>query len=101
MAIQASNKSSGSVPHLGLCSDGAVGGLVFSLGYPSSVFSAGGGRSSVEAWFTAELDIEEVRSDVHLFVADVSKSFDTVDLGILDKVVEKSGASWLVQACLL
>ena len=48
-----------------------------------SVFSAGGGRSSVEAWYTTALDIEEVLSgvadsDVHLFVADVVKSFDTV-----------------------
>ena len=45
-----------------------------------SVFSAGGGRSSVEAWYTTALDIEEVLSrvvdsDVHLFVADVGKSF--------------------------
>ena len=43
---------------------------------PDSVFSAGGGRGSVEAWYTAALDIEEVLSgvadsDVHLFVADV------------------------------
>ena len=48
---------------------------------PESVFSAGGGRSSVEAWYTSALDIEEVLagatgSDVHLFVADVIKSFD-------------------------
>ena len=45
---------------------------------------AGGGRSSVEAWFSTTLDIEEVLSvvvdsDVHLFVTDVVKSFDTVD----------------------
>ena len=51
---------------------------------PDSVFSAGGGRSSVEAWDTAVLDIVGVLSgatdsDVHLFVADVVKSFDTVD----------------------
>ena len=43
---------------------------------PDSVFSARGGRSSVEAWKTTALDIEEVLSgvvdsDVHLFVADV------------------------------
>ena len=43
---------------------------------PDSVFGAGGGRSSVEAWCTAALDIEEVfsgvvDSDIHLFVADV------------------------------
>ena len=39
---------------------------------PDSVFSAGGGRSSVEAWYTTALDIEEVLSsvvdsDIHLF----------------------------------
>ena len=53
---------------------------------PDSVFSAGGGRGSVEAWFSAALGIEEVLagatdSDVHLFVADVIKFFDTVDRG--------------------
>ena len=57
-----------------------------------SVFSAGGGRSSVEAWYTSALDFEEVLSgvadsDVHLFVADVAESFDTVDRGVLDKVL--------------
>ena len=46
-----------------------------------SVFSAGGGRGSVEAWYTSARDIEEVLtgatdSDVHLFVADVVQSFD-------------------------
>ena len=51
---------------------------------PDSVFCAGGGRGSVEAWYTTALDIEEVLSgasdsDIHLFVADVIKSFDTVD----------------------
>ena len=71
-----------------------------------SVFSAGGGRSSVEAWKTTALDIEEVLSgvadsDVHLFVADVIESFDKVDRGILDKVLEKFGASLLVSSCLL
>ena len=39
---------------------------------------------SVEAWYTSALDIEEVLSGasdshLHLFVADVVKSFDTVD----------------------
>ena len=43
---------------------------------PDSVFSAGCGRSCVEAWYTAAPDVEEVLSgvadsDVHLFVADV------------------------------
>ena len=63
---------------------------------PDSVFSAGGGRSSVEAWYTTALDIEEVLSgvvdsDVHLFVADVVKSFDTVDRGVLDLVLSSLG----------
>ena len=63
---------------------------------PDSVFSAGGGRRSVEAWYTTALDIEEVLSgvvdsDVHLFVADVVKSFDTVDRGVLDLVLSSLG----------
>ena len=63
---------------------------------PDSVFSAGGGRSSVEAWYTTALDIEEVLSgavdsDVHLFVSDVVKSFDTVDRGVLDLVLSSLG----------
>ena len=42
----------------------------------------------MEAWKTYALDIEEVLagatdSEVHLFVADVIKSFDTVDRGAL------------------
>ena len=58
---------------------------------PDSVFSAEGGRGSVEAWYTSALDIEDVLtgatdSHIHLFVADVIKSFDTVDRGILDRV---------------
>ena len=63
----------------------------FNLFVLESVFSAGCGRGSVEAWYATALDIEEVLSgaadsDVHLFVADVMKSFDTVDRGILDRV---------------
>ena len=63
---------------------------------PDFVFSAGGGRGSVEAWYTSALDIDEVLigstdSDVHLFVADVIKSFDTVDRGILDRVLSSLG----------
>ena len=57
---------------------------------PPCVFSAGSGRSSVQAWFTTALDIEEVL-DVHIFVADVIKSFDTVDRGILDRVLSSLG----------
>ena len=49
---------------------------------PDSVFSAGGGRGSVEAWFSSALDIE---------VADVIKSFDTVDRGILGCVLSCLG----------
>ena len=61
-----------------------------------SVFSAGSGRGPVEAWYTSALDIEEVLigasdSDVHLFVADVIKSFDTVDGGILIRVLSSLG----------
>ena len=63
---------------------------------PRCVFSAGGGRSSVEAGYSTALDIGEVLagcadSDVHLFVVDVFKSFDTVDRGILDCVLSSLG----------
>ena len=59
---------------------------------PDSVFSA----ADSEAWYTTALDIEEVLagaadSHVHLFVADVIKSFDTVDRGILDTVLSSLG----------
>ena len=65
---------------------------------PDSVFSAGSGRCSVEAWYTTALDIGEVlsgaaHSHVHLFVADVVKSFDTVDRAILDRVLSRLGLS--------
>ena len=55
-----------------------------------------GGRGSVEAWYTSALDIEEVLSGasdshVNLFVADVIKSSDTVDRGILDCVLSSLG----------
>ena len=71
-------------------------GCWFQSWVPQSVFSAGGGRGSVEAWFSTSLDIEEVLSgatdsDVHLFVADVVKSFDTVDRGVLDTVLSILG----------
>ena len=61
---------------------------------PDSVFIAGGGRGSVEAWYTSAL--EEVLtgatdSHIHLFVADVIKSFDTVDRRILDRVLSSLG----------
>ena len=62
---------------------------------PDSVYSAGNGRSSVEAWYSSSLDIEEVlsgASDSHIhLVADVVKSFDTVDQSILDRVLSSLG----------
>ena len=81
---------------MGLFSYESVGWLVSSLWYLTLVFSAGDGRGSVEAWFASALDIEEVLSgatdsQVHLFVADVVKSFDTVDRGLLDCVLSSLG----------
>ena len=50
----------------------------------------------MEAWYTSALDIEEVLSGasdshLHLFVADVVKSIDTVDRKILDRVLNSLG----------
>ena len=56
---------------------------------------------------TSSLDIEEVLSGaadshVHLFVADVVKSFDTVDRGILDRVLSSLGLpGWVRHAYFL
>ena len=67
---------------------------------PKSVFSLGNGLanglSSVEAWFSAALDIEEVLSgtggdQLHVIVADVIKSFDTVGRSILDCALGRLG----------
>ena len=63
---------------------------------PDSVFSAGKGVSSVDAWYATSLDIEEAlshtrHSDFHIFVADVVKSFDTVDRDILDCALGRLG----------
>ena len=74
---------------------GQLGGW-FSSWVPDSVFSAGVGRGSVEAWYTFAFDIEEVLagatdSHVHLFVADVIKSFDAVDRTILDRFLSSLG----------
>ena len=46
-----------------------------SLGYQSRYLLLGGERSSVEAWYSTALDLEEslsgsLDSDVHIFVAD-------------------------------
>ena len=63
---------------------------------PASVFSAGEGRRADEAWYSNALDLEEslsgvLDSDVHIFVADVVKSFDTVDRGIRDYILSSLG----------
>ena len=60
------------------------------------MFSIGNWFSSVEAWFSTALDIEEVLSgtggdQLHVMVADVIKSFDTVDRSILDCVLGRLG----------
>ena len=70
--------------------------LGFVTWLPLSVFSAGGGRGSFDAWYSTALDFEEDLSGlsvshVHVFVADVVKSFDTVDRGILDFVLGQLG----------
>ena len=63
---------------------------------PQSVFSLGKSVWSVEAWFFSALDIEEVLSgagddQLHVMVADVLKSFDTVDKDILDCALGRLG----------
>ena len=63
---------------------------------PKSVYSLGNGLSSVEAWFSTALDIEEVLSgtggdQLHVMVADVIKSFDTVDRSTLDCTLGRLG----------
>ena len=50
----------------------------------------------MEAWYSTALDLEEslsgaLDSDVHIFVADVVKSFDAVDRGSLDHVLGRLG----------
>ena len=68
---------------------------------PDSVLSAGGGHSSVEAWYTTALDIEDVfsgavDSDIHLFVADVIESFDTVGRWVLCSLGWPAGSAMLI-----
>ena len=63
---------------------------------PDSVYNARSGRSSPEAWKTTVVDIEEVLSgavegDLCIFVADVVELFDTVDRGVLDRVLSGLG----------
>ena len=54
------------------------------------------GRGSVDAWYTTAWDTEEcvgsVEDDhVHVFVADVVTSFDTIDGDLLDCVLSRLG----------
>ena len=68
----------------------------FGLGSQSQCIVLGVGGSSVEAWYTTALDIEEVLSGavdahLHVLVADVKKSFNTVNRGILDRVLRSLG----------
>ena len=70
-------------------------------GYLKSVSSLGNGLSSLEAWFSAALDIENVLSwlggdHLHVRVADVIKSFATVDRSILDCALGRLGLPGLV-----
>ena len=60
------------------------------------MFSLGNGLSSVEAWFSTALDFEEVLSgtggdQLHVMVADVITSFDSVDRSILDCALGRLG----------
>ena len=57
---------------------------------PKSVFSLGNGLSSVEAWFSTALD-GTGGDQLHVMVADVIKSFDTVDRSILDCALGRLG----------
>ena len=51
--------------YLGCYSYGSAWMDGLSLGFRIPVFSAGGGRGSVEAWYTSALDIEEVLSGAY------------------------------------
>ena len=71
---------------------------------PDSVFSAGGCRSSVEAWYTPSLDIEEVvsgaaHSHVHLLLLMLSSPLIRL-IGPFWIVSCPYWASWLVSSCL-
>ena len=75
---------------LDICGSGVEGWL------HKSVYSLGNGLTSVEAWFSTALDIEEVLSgtgddQLHVMVADVTKSFDTVDRSIFDCALSRFG----------
>ena len=71
----------------------------------SVCFHFGNGLSSVEAWFSTSLDIEDVLSGVggdqlHVVVADVIKSCNTVDRSILDCTLSRLGLpGWFRRTC--
>ena len=58
-------------------------------------------------WYPTTLDIDEILSntrqgDFHIFVADVVKTFDTVDRDVLDCALERLGLpAWFSQGFLL
>ena len=59
-------------------------------------YSLGNGLSSVEAWFSTALDVAVVLSgtggdQLRVMVADVTKSFDTVDRSISDCALGRLG----------
>ena len=89
---------------MGVCKNDAVGAVVQVLGASFGALVLVMVEVSVEAWFSTALDIEEclvggVEGDVHLFVADVVKSFDTVDRGVLDRVLGSLGLpAWFRRA---
>ena len=63
---------------------------------PNSVSSLGNGLSSVEAWFSTASDVEEDLSgtgadQLHVMVADVITSLDTVERSILDCALGRLG----------
>ena len=63
---------------------------------PKAVYSIGNGLSSVEAWFSTALDIEEVLAGtggdpLHVMVADVIKSFATVHRSVLGCALGRLG----------
>ena len=66
---------------------------------PDSVFSAGGGRGSVEAWYTSALDIEEVlagATDSHVHFLLPMSSSRLIRFVVLFLIV-----SWVVLVCLV
>ena len=76
-------------------------------GVSASVYSAGGGRGSVEAWYSAAHDVAKFFFQVSVrlmfmfsLVMSSSHSFDTVDRAVLDLVLGRAGLPvWFPKAC--